>query len=221
MKQTVCAIIIFILLCGCGRDRKQIVTNPSLNAAELTLEAGESAEVIVNDADVFTVGSSDETVVTAEADVSRHKVTVNAKGAGSAIVSVYVGRPAPLTVKVRVTQTDRVPDISDQLDDRSMRYVSDDLTLRYDDGGIIFESNRRGRYTIIDIEARRRIVFDAGEIPGAIPRRLEKATLTIDGEPISLRYASAEARSNDNETIWYNLATTDNRRIVIVITGLE
>ena len=97
-----------------------------------------------------------------------------------------------------------------------MRYVSDDLALRYYDGGIIFETDSRGRYTIVDITAGRRIVFDAGELPSAFPQRLEKASLTVDGEPIALRYAAAEARSSDRAAVWYCLVTTDNRRIVIV-----
>ncbi|MGN0219626.1 MAG: hypothetical protein ACI4AX_05000 [Muribaculaceae bacterium] len=216
MKQLLAAIFLTLLLAACGKDRKEIVVNPSLSVSELTLEAGERAEVTVSDAGSFTVSSSDERVASAVADVSRGKVVIEAKGAGSAIVSVYVGRPAPLTVKVTVTQTDRTPDISDQLGDRSMRYVSDDLALRYDDGGIIFETDSRGRYTIVDITAGRRIVFDAGELPSAFPQRLEKASLTVDGEPIALRYAAAEARSSDRAAVWYCLVTTDNRRIVIV-----
>jgi len=155
MKQLLTAIFFILRLAGCGKDRKEIAVNPSLSAAEITLETGERAEITVSDADAFTVSSSDESVVTAEADISRRKVIVEAKGAGSAIVSVYVGRPAPLTVKVTVTQTDRAPDISDQLGDRSMRYVSDGLTLRYDEGGVIFETDGRGRYTIVDITAGR------------------------------------------------------------------
>lgn len=217
MKQLITAIFLTLLLAGCGKDRKEIVVNPSLSAAEITLEAGERTEITVSDTDAFTVSSSDESVVTAEADVSRRKVIVEAKGAGSAIVSVFVGRPAPLTVKVTVTQTDRAPDISDQLGDKSMRYVSDGLTLRYDEGGVIFETDGRGRYIIVDITAGRRIVFDAGEQAASIPLRLEKASLTVDGEPLALRYAAAEARSSDNATVWYCLVTTDNRRIVIVM----
>ena len=145
MKQLLAAIFLTLLLAACGKDRKEIVVNPSLSVSELTLEAGERAEVTVSDAGSFTVSSSDERVASAVADVSRDKVVIEAKGTG--------------------TQTDRTPDISDQLTDRSMRYVSDDLALRYDDGGIIFETDSRGRYTIVDITAGRRIVFDAGELP--------------------------------------------------------
>lgn len=206
-------ITLIAALASCSSER-HIDESPSLSTAALTLEAGETAEVTVSGTNEFSVGSSDIRVATAEADCAKGVVRITAVAMGSTRISVRTGRPAPLTVSVTVTQNEREPDISDQYGDASERFVSDNLTLRHDEGGIIFESDRRGRHTIVDLATGRRIVFDAGASADATPMYLDKATLAIDGAPVALRYASATRRIDS--TVWYALVSTDNRLIVIV-----
>ena len=95
-----------------------------------------------------------------------------------------------------------------ELDDYSMRISSPMLTLRYDDGGILFCLDDDGTVSAARLSDDCRFEFD----PSTPSLRVNGATIPL---------ASATLAKENNDCRWYRLTTPDSPDpIYIVIAGL-
>lgn len=97
---------------------------------------------------------------------------------------------------------------SPELSDNSMRIYSPLLTMRYDDGGILFSRDDDGTVSAVRLSDDCRFEFDPS-----------KPSLRINGATIPL--TSAELAKETDGCRWYRLLTYDSKEpTYIVIAGL-
>lgn len=97
---------------------------------------------------------------------------------------------------------------SPELDDDAMRICGEALTLRYDDGGILFTTTNEGIVSAIRLSDESRFEFDPA-----------KQLLTVNGSVIRLK--TAEIAKQNDVCRWYRLVTADrDKEIYIVVNGL-
>lgn len=98
------------------------------------------------------------------------------------------------------------PAVEAALLDSCMRIEASSLTLRYDDGGILFSKDDDGIISAIRLTDDARISFDPS-----------KPAIDING--ISITITDAEIAKQDGSTLWYSITTSDpkDNKIYIVI----
>lgn len=97
---------------------------------------------------------------------------------------------------------------SPELSDNSMRISSSLLTMRYDDGGILFTRNDDGSVSAVRLSDDCRFEFDPS-----------KPSLRINGAAVPL--ADARLAKENDGCRWYRLQPSDSKEpTYIVIAGL-
>lgn len=100
------------------------------------------------------------------------------------------------------------------LADASVRYVSADITLRYDDCGVIYMcDDAEGCHTLLDITTGGCVEFHAG---GIVAGEIVGASLSVNGQEVGI--AAAEAvRTADDGTRWIRITDSRRRRSWLVL----
>lgn len=103
---------------------------------------------------------------------------------------------------------DPVPADNPELADNSMRITGPLLTLRYDDGGILFSRDNNGMVSAVRLSDEARFEFDPA-----------KPSLHVNGAEIIL--SAAETLKEKDGCRWYRLTTSDTSQpTYLVISGL-
>lgn len=98
-----------------------------------------------------------------------------------------------------------------ELDDDRCRFVADMLTLRYNDGGILFSKETEGEVTIY-----RAVELATGN--SAELRLADSPRLLVNGKEIAVK--SVVIERENKKGAWINILTPDYKRIVFVVTDL-
>lgn len=98
-----------------------------------------------------------------------------------------------------------------ELDDDCCRFVADMLTLRYNDGGILFSKETEGEVTIY-----RAVELATGN--SAELRLADSPSLLVNGKEIAVK--SVVIERENKKGAWINILTPDYKRIVFVVTDL-
>lgn len=94
-----------------------------------------------------------------------------------------------------------------ELSDASMRVSGDKVTLRYDDGGVLFCRSNSGEVSVVRLSDDTRVEYD----PSA-------PSLKINGADLGLRSAEIEKRADGTE--WHRLVLDDGSDVYIVVAGI-
>lgn len=99
------------------------------------------------------------------------------------------------------------PDISPELSDPSSRIAGSPLTLRYDDGGILFSCSDRGVIGAVRLSDGVSFEYD----PTAV-------SLTINGVALDLYEACLLQRRDNVE--WHRLTLDDRKTTIFIVTDI-
>lgn len=103
-----------------------------------------------------------------------------------------------------------------ELSDDSPRYIDSEISLRYNDGGIIHSYTDGDRYSWRFIELSTgtdvKFSYSTADSKSSI---ITDPILTINGESIALRHARLE--QDRNGTKWFSMSTPDKNPIILVV----
>lgn len=103
-----------------------------------------------------------------------------------------------------------------ELSDDSPRYIDSEISLRYNDGGIIHSYTDGDRYSWRFIELSTgtdvKFSYSTADSKSSI---ITDPILTINGKSIALRHAKLE--QNRNGTKWFSMSTPDKNPIILVV----
>lgn len=103
-----------------------------------------------------------------------------------------------------------------ELKDKVWRLTAPGLTLRYDRGGVLFQTSRSDEVRIIDLDGATDATFNCSGI--APDSMLIAPSLTVNG--MSHRLLEGKLMGADATTRWYRLLATDSTiRVLVVPVG--
>lgn len=114
---------------------------------------------------------------------------------------------------------DETYDFSPELADGSTRYVSPDVVLRYDDGGILAQHDvvgGRSVYRLVELSTGRIVEFSFRNAVG--DGRLTDACLSVDGSESVIAHAYMH-RINSTGA-WIEILAPGDKHYVLVMTGV-
>ncbi len=106
-----------------------------------------------------------------------------------------------------------------ELSDDRCRFVSPDIELYYDNGGILFcrdQEDGRTVYRAVDLQTGSEVLFSMPA--GAIKGPVISPELAIDGKVVVL--SSATVERIEKSGVWIDILTPDNKHSVLVVSGL-
>ncbi len=219
MLRCILLIMTVYMLTACDGNGKDLVL--SLSHEELSLTVGEQAVLTVSNAKSVSATASSPVVSVL---VDGRNILVKAVKAGEGSVRVTAdGHRLTCRVIVADNEVPADPDqpaddynFSSELLDASPRYVSDALTMRYDDCGVLFSVNDGKEISIYNLDNGDSVTLSfAGALAEGL---LENARLEVNGEPIEL--TSAVVEQHTAAATWIHLRTTAGAHIPLVLPAM-
>jgi hypothetical protein len=102
-----------------------------------------------------------------------------------------------------------------QLSDNTMRFVSDSLTMAWDNGGIAFERLANGSIHGINLSTGDSFIFDPGKRDEQTAA-LTNSALWVNG--VRVGYDTAQIIGDKDNVIWYKLSNTVSDYYVVIDT---
>lgn len=217
MKIHIYILTLLLVLVSCNKeDDEKGILRPTLSATDIELQVGESAVVSVlnADGDIVTEAENDEIV---DIFVSGEDITVTALKTGETVINITVGmRQLQCRVVVALSEQSEY-DFEKEYKDKTSRYVSPTMSLRYDTPGIIFSISDNSKIEIIDLSSGCKVKFIGNETfqgEGII----ENVTLEENGERVDI--ATAEIKRISDTEIWLLITTPTADNIILVLTDI-
>lgn len=209
-------LVLMALLSACDEDNTQELV-PTLSHDSLTMTVGEVAEIVVNNA-----GKIEAKAGTPIIDIESNANVVLVKALSSGNTRVFInadGHRLECDVTIEdvrggdLTENDEY-DFSAELNDETTRFVSPELSLRYDDCGVLIAmDNQHITMESLDmgdvVEFRYSGVLLSGD-------EIENAQLSVNGKIVNLQ--SARVERLNNQGVWINMKTSAGAHIVLVVT---
>lgn len=217
MKIHIYILILLLVLVSCNKeDDEKGILRPTLSATDIELQVGESAVITVHNADgnIIAKAENDEIV---DIFVSGEDITIMALKTGESVINITAGL-RQLQCRVVVTLSEQSEyDFEKEYKDKTSRYISPTMSLRYDTPGIIFSITDNSKIEIIDLSSGCKVKFIGNEAfqgEGII----ENATLEENGEKIDI--AIAEIKRISDTEIWLLITTSTANNIILVLTDM-
>ena len=209
-------LILMAVLSACEEDNTQELM-PTLSHDSLTMTVGEVAQIVVNNADNIEAKAGKPIIgVESNANV----VLVKALSSGNTRVFINAdGHRLECDVKVNdvtggeSTENDEY-DFSAELNDETSRYVSSQLSMRYDDCGVMIVRESQS-IVITSLDKGDEIVFSyKGTLSEAT--EIQEAKLVVNDECVKLQ--SARVEKLNQQGVWISMKTDKGMNIVMVVT---
>ncbi len=217
MKIHICILILLLVLMSCNKeDDEKGILRPTLSATNVELQVGESAVITVLNADGDIIAEAENNEVV-DIFVSGEDITVTALRTGETVINITAGlRQLQCRVVVALSEQSEY-DFEKEYQDKTSRYVSPTISLRYDTPGIIFSITENRKIEIIDLSSDCKVKF-AGNMPFQGEGIIENVTLEENGEKIDI--ATAEIKRISATEIWLLITTPTADNIILVLTDI-
>jgi len=209
-------LILMALLSACEEDNTQELV-PTLSHDSLTMAIGDVAEIVVNNA-----GKIEAKAGTPIIDIESNANVVLVKALSSGNTRVFInadGHRLECDVTIEdvrggdLTEKDEY-DFSAELSDETSRYVSSQLSMRYDDCGVMIVRESQS-IVITSLDKGDEIVFSyKGTLSDAT--EIQEVMLVVNDERVTLQ--SARVERLNNQGVWINMKTSAGAHIVLVVT---
>lgn len=217
-------IAVYVFLCSCSNSENDLV--PSLSHDVVSIEVGASKVITVANATNVSVTSASSLISLA---VTGNQITITALKVGETTIRVNADGTR-LQCKVTVVggggdepenpdepETPNNDDYSyeKELQDATSRYISDDISLKYDQSGVVFAVESNGFIAFsLDYDERVCLTFDGDVAVGA----LNNPHLTVNDVDVEVSEARIE-QINEHGT-WIHIIATTQEHIVFVVTDI-
>lgn len=209
-------LILMALLSACDEDNTQELV-PTLSHDSLTMSIGDVAEIVVNNAGKIEAKAGKPII---DVESNANVVLVKALSSGNARIFINAdGHRLECDVTINdvrggdLTENDEY-DFSAELNDETSRYVSSQLSMRYDDCGVMIVRESQS-IVITSLDKGDEIVFSyKGTLLDAT--EIQEVMLVVNDERVTLQ--SARVERLNNQGVWINMKTSAGAHIVLVVT---
>ena len=209
-------LILMALLSACDEDNTQELV-PTLSHDSLTMAIGDVAEIVVNNAGKIEAKAGTPII---DIESNANVVLVKALSSGNARIFINAdGHRLECDVTINdvrggdLTENDEY-DFSAELNDETSRYVSSQLSMRYDDCGVMIVRESQS-IVITSLDKGDEIVFSyKGTLSDAT--EIQEVMLVVNDERVTLQ--SARVERLNNQGVWINMKTSAGAHIVLVVT---
>lgn len=216
------SVILYMMLVfvvSCGNDDNGI--EPSLSDAQIIMTVGDVAEIVVADADNVSVIAGSKII---DVEVNGAVVRVTALSVGQTAVYVNAdGCRLKCDVTVEPMASDNEPEQQPDKDnfanitaDGTSRYISPEMSLRYDDCGIMIATeNNCMTMTSLDTGDVVAFSYDGDLAEG---NSVANARLTENEKVVTL--SSTQVIKQNEHGVWIVAKTASGKQIILVVTDL-
>lgn len=217
MKIHIYILTLLLVLVSCNKeDDEKGILRPTLSATDIELQVGESAVISVLNADGDIAAEAENNEII-DIFVSGEDITVTALKTGETVINITAGlRQLQCMVVVTLSEQSEY-DFEKEYQDKTSRYVSPTMSLRYDTPGIIFSITENRKIEIIDLSSDCKVKF-AGNMPFQGEGIIENVTLEENGEKIDI--AIAEIKRISATEIWLLITTPTADNIILVLADI-
>ena len=209
-------LILMAVLSACEEDNTQELV-PTLSHDSLTMSIGDVAEIVVNNAGKIEAKAGKPII---DVESNANVVLVKALSSGNARIFINAdGHRLECDVTINdvrggdLTENDEY-DFSAELNDETSRYVSSQLSMRYDDCGVMIVRESQS-IVITSLDKGDEIVFSyKGTLSDAT--EIQEVMLVVNDERVTLQ--SARVERLNNQGVWINMKTSAGAHIVLVVT---
>lgn len=209
-------LILMAVLSACEEDNTQELV-PTLSHDSLTMSIGDVAEIVVNNAGKIEAKAGKPII---DVESNANVVLVKALSSGNARIFINAdGHRLECDVTINdvrggdLTENDEY-DFSAELNDETSRYVSSQLSMRYDDCGVMIVRESQS-IVITSLDKGDEIVFSyKGTLLDAT--EIQEVMLVVNDERVTLQ--SARVERLNNQGVWINMKTSAGAHIVLVVT---
>lgn len=217
MKVHIYILTLLLVIASCNKeDDEKGILRPTLSATDIELQVGECAVVAVLNADGDIVAEAENNEIV-DVFVSGSDITITALKTGETKINITAGM-RQLQCRVVVTLSEQSEyDFEKEYQDKTSRYVSPTMSLRYDTLGIIFSIVENRKIEIIDLSSDCKVMF-VGNSPFQGEGIIQNVTLEENGEKIDI--ATAEIKRISATEIWLLITTPTADNIILVLTDI-
>ena len=209
-------LIFMVVLSACEEDDAQELL-PALSHNSLTMAVGDVAQITVDNAQSIEVKVGSPII-----SVEKKGIVILVTALSHGRTKIYVnadGHRLECDVKIEdvisggTDENDKY-DFSAELSDKTTRFVSPGLSLRYDDCGVLIAMDNQ-HITMVSLDMGDVVEFRYSGVllEGA---NVENAQLSVNGKIVNLQSARVEKLSQ--EGLWLNLKMSTGSYIVMVVT---
>ena len=209
-------LVLMVVLSACDEDNTQELL-PALSHNSLAMTVGEVAQITVSNAHLI------------EAKVGSPIISVEQKGIEILVEALSRGRTkifvnadghrlvCDVTIEDAIGGGDADSDkydFSAELDDSTTRFISPELSLRYDDCGVlIVKGDQHITMVSLDMGDEIKLKYSGVLMEGA---DVENAQLSVNGKIVELQSARVEKMSQQG--VWINMKMRTGSHIAMVVT---
>ncbi|MBQ9073062.1 MAG: hypothetical protein IJY30_01155 [Muribaculaceae bacterium] len=221
MKTSGLCYIFAILLFSCWScNNSDNNPAPSLSHETLDINVGENALLTVHNAEHISASSG---IPVVDLNITRNRITISAIKPGQTTIDITADNRHQLQCLVTVNETENLTPEGDrysfepELCNSETRYVSKEITMYYNTGGIIVSVKKDNDISFLNLDNGQSVNFKFDGQPAI--GQLQNPVLTINRQNINIANASIEQLNDDG--LWIHITTDDNEHIPLVITALS